>query len=286
MIDPKRSHDKLLNALFSAEKEPVLWELFNLNSRLVRSSETATDMDSQSHLTSLYESLPYEGYPVVSLPTRLPALSMSLGSAIKARSSIRDITPKLIPLSHLAAILRFGYGVRLPATKTGLGRALRVVPSAGALFPLEIFIHSKHVQGLDQGLYHYSPLEHSMRLLKAGDFSLELSQAVVQAHMPFQSSLMIFLAAMFERTTLKYGDRGYRFVLLEAGHVAQNMNLTCEALGLNCLNIGGFFDSEIDKLLGLDGITQSSIYLIACGKRSSQPAHLQAKRRSNRENTH
>jgi SagB-type dehydrogenase family enzyme len=79
------------------------------------------------------------------------------------------------------------------------------------------------------------------------------------------ASLIIFLTAIFERSTFKYGERGYRFILLEAGHVAQNLNLVANALGLGCANIGGYFDREIDDLLELDGVTHSTIYMIAIG---------------------
>jgi SagB-type dehydrogenase family enzyme len=90
---------------------------------------------------------------------------------------------------------------------------------------------------------------------------------VVQNTIPQAASLTIFITALFERTVFKYGERGYRFILLEAGHVAQNINLVAAALGLGCLNIGGFFDREIDDFLSLDGITHSTIYMIAIGKR-------------------
>lgn len=82
------------------------------------------------------------------------------------------------------------------------------------------------------------------------------------------SSLLVFITAMFERSIFKYGDRGYRFVLLEAGHAAQNLNLVSNALGLGSLNIGGFFDREMDDFLGLDGITHSTIYMVAIGKKN------------------
>ena len=78
--------------------------------------------------------------------------------------------------------------------------------------------------------------------------------------------MIVFITAVFERSVFKYGDRGYRFVLLEAGHVAQNINLAVTALGLGCVNIGGFFDRDIDEFLGIDGLTHSSVYLMAIGK--------------------
>ena len=80
---------------------------------------------------------------------------------------------------------------------------------------------------------------------------------------------MFFMTAMFERTVFKYGDRGYRFTFLEAGHVAQNMSLVATALGLGCVNIGGFYDREIDEFLGIDGLTHSTLYMLAIGGKST-----------------
>jgi SagB-type dehydrogenase family enzyme len=77
--------------------------------------------------------------------------------------------------------------------------------------------------------------------------------------------MMLFITAQFERSLFKYRDRGYRFILLEAGHVAQNMNLAATALGLGSVDIGGYFDRQADELLGLDGLTHSTIYMVGIG---------------------
>ena len=79
--------------------------------------------------------------------------------------------------------------------------------------------------------------------------------------------MLIFIVAIFGRSTFKYNDRGYRFVLIEAGHVGQNLSLAAASLGLGCVNIGGYFDREIDNYLGLDGIEQSAVYLAAIGNK-------------------
>jgi SagB-type dehydrogenase family enzyme len=84
------------------------------------------------------------------------------------------------------------------------------------------------------------------------------------------ASLLIFISAVFERSIIKYGDRGYRFILLEAGHVAQNMSLLANSLGLGCVTIGGFFDRLVDDFLGLDGVTHSGIYLMGLGKNGAR----------------
>ncbi|OQW34000.1 MAG: hypothetical protein A4E19_18935 [Nitrospira sp. SG-bin1] len=277
---------KTQKTLFFSDEEAVLWETFSENSKLVRSSRCETDMHEQERLITLNESLPFEGFPVVPLPTRLPALDMPLRKAIESRVSLREMILQPMSLMHCGALLHFGYGVKRAGG--GLfGRSFRVVPSAGALYPLEIFVHAKAVEGLTQGLYHYNPPKHHLRLLKIGDLSEQISEALVQNAIPFRASVIVFIAAMFERTVIKYGNRGYRFVMLEAGHVAQNINLVSESLGLGCLNIGGFFDHDIDRLLGLDGLGQTSIYMIAVGgHRHSHSLHSRRRvRRTQHVNT-
>jgi SagB-type dehydrogenase family enzyme len=149
----------------------------------------------------------------------------------------------------------------------GFPRPFRTVPSAGAMYPLEIYFHNAHVEGLKAGLYHYNSAMNHVCILREGDESRGIGAAVVQPQIVHNASLIVFITAMFERTTYKYGDRGYRFVLLEAGHVAQNINLVVNGLGLGCVNLGGYFDRQIDDLLGLDGVTHSTIYMIAVGNR-------------------
>jgi SagB-type dehydrogenase family enzyme len=134
---------------------------------------------------------------------------------------------------------------------------------------LEIYVHSSRVEGWEPGLYHYSAAENQMRRLHTGDLHGPLSEALVQSELATNASALFFITALFERTIFKYEDRGYRFILLEAGHVAQNINLVATALGLGCLNVGGFFDRQVDVMLGLDGVTQSTIYMVAVGNQGS-----------------
>jgi SagB-type dehydrogenase family enzyme len=89
-----------------------------------------------------------------------------------------------------------------------------------------------------------------------------------QANLAFDASLMLMITAAFNRSTFKYGARGYRFALLEAGHVAQNVNLAVTELGLGCFNVGGFYDRVADRFLGLDGLGQSTVYMTAIGGRA------------------
>ncbi len=254
--------------LLSPGNEDHAWELFHENSKNGRFSTSATDQDVRDHLARLHESLPFEGYPMVELPRSLAPLQLSLEQAITTRVSVREFTTGPLTLQTLATLLHYGYGVSRARTDSDVPHSLRVVPSAGALYPLEIFFHTARIEGLTAGLYHYNPSKNHLRLLRAGDETGTVSQAMIQPDIALGASLIVFITAFFERSIFKYQDRGYRFVLLEAGHVAQNLNLVSNALGLGALNVGGFFDREIDAFLNLDGVTQSTIYMAAIGKHS------------------
>jgi len=245
--------------------EETLWELFHENSKVGRYTQALSKEEVRSRMKEFHESLPYEGYPRVTLPTSFAPLSLSLEQAITTRTSVRNFSPCELTLEQIATFFFYAYGVTRKNTDTSFPRPFRVVPSGGALYPLELFFHTAHLEGHPSGIYHYNAAEHCLRHLQDGDDTQRISVALVQPELALGASLIIFLTAIFERSAFKYGERGYRFILLEAGHVAQNINLVANALGLGCVNIGGYFDREIDEYLDLDGITHSTIYMIAIG---------------------
>lgn len=240
------------------------WELFHENSKIGRFSETLSKEDVLAHMEELHESLPYEGYPVVPLSRTLSPLGASLDGSILSRESIRNLFPKPLSLDHLTCLLHYGYGVTREGGD-GAVRSFRVVPSGGALYPLELYVYSSVMEGQKPGLYHYNPSHNHLRLLREGDVVEVLSARLVQPEIGRNASAVLFITAIFERSVFKYQDRGYRFALLEAGHVAQNINLVATALDFASVNIGGYFDREIDEFLGIDGIAHSTIYMMAIG---------------------
>lgn len=245
--------------------EEQLWELFHENSKVGRYTQTPSKEEVRSRMGEFHESLPFEGYPRVDLPPSLAPLSLSLEQAITTRTSVRKFSPRELSLEQIATLFFYAYGVTRKNTDTSFPRPFRTVPSGGALYPLEIFFHTATLKGYSSGIYHYNAAEHCLRHLQDGDDTQRISSALVQPELAQGASLIIFLTAIFERSIFKYGERGYRFILLEAGHVAQNLNLVANALGLGCVNIGGYHDREIDEYLELDGITHSTIYMLAIG---------------------
>lgn len=195
----------------------------------------------------------------------LPAASLgsaSLAAAIASRRSRRSFGSRPLELSGLATLLHAAYGVT--AAIQGTPQALRTVPSGGALYPLELYVVAHRVEGLDQALFHFDPLRHGLELLRPleSPAGAELSP---YAEPLAKSAAVVAMTAVFWRSRFKYGARAYRFALMEAGHVGQNLVLAAAALGLDAVPLGGFYDREVDAFLGVDGIYEASLYLVPVG---------------------
>jgi SagB-type dehydrogenase family enzyme len=124
------------------------------------------------------------------------------------------------------------------------------------------------VQGLDAGLYHFDPLRRALEVVRVGDFAADVGAAMVYPDPATRCAVLVVITAVFWRTRFKYGLRGYRFALLEAGHVMQNAALAATAFGLASVPLAGYFDVRLDELLSLDGVEHSTLYTLAIGRRS------------------
>lgn len=196
---------------------------------------------------------------------RLPAPSTAggapLAQAIAARRSVRAYDGKPVPLAAVSQLLWAAQGVTQPAPKApatwnakwGEWRGgLRSAPSAGALFPLEVYVLATSVDGLDRGLYRYISAEHA--LVRAGAASVtakDLMQAAFMQQDIAQAPLAVIITGVYERTAVKYGDRAPRYVHIEAGAAAENLMLQADALGFGTVYIGAFIDDAVSKTLGL-----------------------------------
>lgn len=251
--------------LFEEKADSPLYELFHENSKLSRYDSVLSDTEVQGIMRRLEESLSYPARPSVALPTELTPISLTLGDAIEQRRSVLTFTSGRLSLCDVATLLHCGCGVTSYSRNTADTRGTRAAPSAGALYPLEIYVHSSVVEGLAPGLHHYNPVRHELRRLRGEDLTAKIAESIVYEETARTASLQLFITAIFPRTWFKYGERGYRFALLEAGHVAQNVSLVAAAMGLGSVTLGGYYDREIDELLQLDGVTQSTIYMMAVG---------------------
>jgi SagB-type dehydrogenase family enzyme len=193
---------------------------------------------------------------------------LPLWEAIARRRSCRRFAAEPIEARELAGLLEAAYGVTHALEEEG-GRQvlpLRAVPSGGALYPLELYIAALQVEGLGPGLYHFDPLRATLAVvgdsLTAGDVAALSTYPEIVG----ECAAVIFVAAVFGRTRFKYGIRGYRFALLEAGHVGQNVLLAATAFGIGAVPLGGYYDRLTDQFLGLDGVNESTLYTIALGR--------------------
>lgn len=242
------------------------WSLFHENSKTSRYDSMLSDEAIVARMREMKNSLPYVRCPAIPLPTTYSPLTSTLGEAILNRVTARAMEPVTLSLESVATLLHHAYGVTRNNADGRYPRPFRTVPSGGALYPLEIYLHSASIAGLKAGLYHYDPSQNNLRLLRAGDESTRLSEHLVQRNIVREAAMLIFITALFERSTFKYGNRGYRMVLLEAGHVGQNLSLVAGGLGLGCVSIAGYFDRGIDDFLDLNGVTHSTIYMFGIGR--------------------
>ena len=192
---------------------------------------------------------------------KLPAPSLegekSLEETMLKRKSIRQYLDKDVPLAYMSQLLWAAQGI----TREWGGRT---APSAGATYPLELYVEVRRVEKLNPGIYHYKPREHSLSLVKVGDFSNELMQASLGQQWVGDASLVIVMTAEFSRTTNRYGERGRQYVYLEAGHAAQNIYLQTTALELGCVVVGAFNDEAVKSVIGAPP-SHEPIYVIPVG---------------------
>jgi SagB-type dehydrogenase family enzyme len=203
----------------------------------------------------------------------LPSPDLSeatLAEALRGRRSQRGFGSGGLTLLELATVLHAAYGVTSPATSDD-PQPLRAVPSGGALYPLEVYAVLARVEGAEPGLYHLDPLRHALEVLSLGPSPVAvMKEAAIYPEIVEGCAATLLVTGMFWRSRFKYGLRGYRFALLEAGHVAQNVLLMCAALELAAVPIGGFYDRPIDVLLGADGVNESVVYAVCLGRPATE----------------
>lgn len=178
-------------------------------------------------------------------PTRMFG---NLGRILKTRESKRTFLQKKVDIIKLSNLIYYSLGI-VKGKSTNDTR--RTYPSAGARYPIELYLSINDFEGIENGLYHYDVLGHSLELMIKGDERKNIFKFVKQ-EMVLDAQISFFLTGVFNRTQVKYGIRGYRYVLLDAGHIAQNFYLVSTDLGLGCCTIGGFTDKTANDYLDLN----------------------------------
>ena len=185
---------------------------------------------------------------------------MPLEEAIARRKSIRDFTSQSISQSQLSQILWAAQGT----SDTSWNRTM---PSAGATYPLEVFVvcGANCVEQISEGVYHYDAYSHSLTLHRSGDVRFELARAAIDQEFIYEAPVDIVICAIYERTTRRYGTRGERYVHMEVGHAGQNIYLQATALGLGTVAVGAFHDESVREVLRLDR-QYRPLYIMPVGK--------------------
>lgn len=242
------------------EDPTTLSRLYHLNSE--------PWLNKEAYATAAYR-IDYKELSESSDRVALPAPQEStLLKLLKTRASCRRYNLQPMPLATLATLLGAAYGAgRIGTIPNGPKVLFRTVPSAGGLFPLELYVVTQSVIGIADGLHHYAVRRHCLELIKRGSLFAEQHGVLLADPFVRDANVVVFIAAVFGRTQKKYGPRGYRYILIEAGHVAQNLCLSATEQGLGSLCMGGFMDSKLNRFLGLDGVHEAAVYGVGIGYR-------------------
>lgn len=187
------------------------------------------------------------------LPSPRMTSNVSLEETFKNRRSRRSYKDKPLTAKEISQMLWAAYGITKPKKSPSyLAGGLKTAPSAGARYPLEIYLVAGNVKGLSSGLYKYIPSGHSIIKVMDGDLRKDLLAGCWYQEMVGDAPISIVYTAVFSRITVKYGERGRsRYVCMEVGHSAQNVYLQAEALGLGTCAVGAFEDDEVTRVLKL-----------------------------------
>jgi SagB-type dehydrogenase family enzyme len=182
-----------------------------------------------------------------------------LESLLRQRRSVRDYTDAPLALADLGQLLWAAQGITHPG-------GLRTAPSAGALYPLELYVVAGRIDALPAGLYHYRPDGHRLLPVLDGDLRNRLARSALGQMWMASAPAVVVIAAVYERTTRKYGSRAARYVHVEAGHAAQNLFLQAGALGLDSVVVGAFSDDSVSRLLQLPADVQPLLLMPVGGR--------------------
>lgn len=198
----------------------------------------------------------------IALPKDFSYRGLSLEEAITKRRSKRNFIQQPLSVRELSCLLHYASGITI-----GKGeRGFRAAPSAGALYPIEIYPVVQQVDGIKPGIYHYSIQDHSLELLKEGDYRQKMAEYCLGQEFVARAGVVFILTAIFARARWKYRNRAYRYVLMESGHISENIYLSATSMGLGSCAIGAFFDDLINKELNIDGEKEAVIYITVVGK--------------------
>jgi SagB-type dehydrogenase family enzyme len=236
-----------------------LGDRFQRESKYIRGESLVGGM-SWENLPEPYKF--YTNVQIVNLPEPNDLGGMSLDQVLRERQSIREYSLEPIQLDQISYILWAANGIRSREEN----QEFRTAPSAGALYPIETYLVVSNVSDLTPGIYHYSVQKHGLETLKLGKFTREMVRAGMGQEMLGKAAVTFVWTAIFERSKWKYRQRAYRYVYLDAGHIAENLALAATSLGLGSCQIGALYDDEVNLIIGIDGVEESVLYMSTVGQ--------------------
>lgn len=242
------------------EREAGIGEIYHQETRYRRNAMPRGGLD-WARQPSPFKEFPASLKRISLLPPEKKG-GKPIWEAIAQRRSQREFSLHPISLAQLSQLLWAAQGI----TARARGYDFRAAPSAGALYPIETYIVVNRVDKLAPGLYHFDMKENQLILLKEGNFGRDLSHAGLGQEMLEEASCVFIWTAIVARSKWKYRERAYRYIYMDAGHIGQNLYLAATAMNLGCCTVGAFYDEEVDRLIGIDGREEISVYLGVVGR--------------------
>ncbi|MFH1827199.1 MAG: SagB/ThcOx family dehydrogenase [bacterium] len=249
-----------LKLLARIERKSLLSDKFH--------SETNNKMITQINIKDIPQSwtkINFKTYPRLKktyLTKKIPK-EKKLGLLMARRRSVRQFSGLPVSLNQLSYLLFSSAG--LLKINESIDYSRRPYPSAGARYPLELYPLILNCTGIEKGLYHYNVKENCLELILKKNLADWLMKASGGETLLKKASIIFIITSVFDRTRIKYHDRGYRYILIESGHLAQNIMLLVTELGLGSCAIGGYIDSAVNELLDISSQKEYSLYLLAVG---------------------
>jgi SagB-type dehydrogenase family enzyme len=233
--------------------------------------ETKYSPDSLSGYTLNYGSIPatFKEYsnPVarIGLPEPKAGGETNIWKLLLRRRSRREYAVnKSLKINDLSALLWATQGLTAQFGDT----FFRTAPSAGGLYPVETYLYVRSVEGLEEGIYHFRPGDFDLEFIMKGGYARQLTEAALQQDIIMGAQATFIWSAVIARGQWKYKQRAYRYIYLDAGHIAQNLYLAAEGMGFGVCAVGAFYDDDINRIMGFDGQEETVIYMATVGFKS------------------
>jgi SagB-type dehydrogenase family enzyme len=241
-------------------KSNTMWHRFHKHSSIKEQKISNSFQNAKTPLN--WNKVFFKGYarmPEIKLPKPKLDKKTTLIYSLNNRRSDRDYSDRLVTIQQISTLLKFTVGINEFSLNN---QRNRYYPSAGSRYPIETYLLINRAE-IKSGVYHYYVRNHSLEYLDKTNRT-ELQSMFIQKWIK-KASLLLMLTSQFKRTVNKYGERGYRYSLFEAGHIGQNIYLVTSSLKLSCCAIGGFYDDKVNKKLGLQNIEEEVLYIFAIG---------------------